>query len=172
MSKRLVFINMDPEKEVNLLDVVREFNRLEIRYLIIGRRAVILYGGPVLTGDSDIWIHHADKKKTLSLLDAKFGFELSHPADTRRPIVTGFSGMKKYDLFFHKGSSTIENERIEFEECYKNAILVEDPTRNIFFRVPSIDDLIRLKKIRPPNVKDEQDIEYLLKIKQLRKGES
>jgi hypothetical protein len=81
-------------------------------------------------------------------------------------------GFHKHDLFFHKGSSTIENERIEFEECYKNAILVEDPTRNIFFRVPSIDDLIRLKKIRPPNVKDEQDIEYLLKIKQLRKGGS
>ena len=30
----------------------------------------------------------------------------------------------------------------------------------------SIDDLIRLKKIRRPNVKDEQDIQYLLKAKQ------
>jgi hypothetical protein len=28
-------------------------------------------------------------------------------------------------------------------------------------------DLIRLKKIRKPNVKDEQDIEYLLKAKRL-----
>lgn len=33
----------------------------------------------------------------------------------------------------------------------------------------SIDDLIRLKKIRQPNVKDEQDIQYLLKAKQLLK---
>jgi len=31
------------------------------------------------------------------------------------------------------------------------------------------DDLIRLKKIRKPNVKDEQDIEYLLKAKHLLK---
>lgn len=31
----------------------------------------------------------------------------------------------------------------------------------------SIDDLISLKKIRQPNVKDEQDIQYLLKAKQL-----
>jgi len=37
----------------------------------------------------------------------------------------------------------------------------------LFFRIPSIDDLIRLKKIRKPNVKDEQDIEYLLKAKHL-----
>jgi len=33
----------------------------------------------------------------------------------------------------------------------------------------SIDDLIRLKKIRQPNVKDDQDIQYLLKAKQLLK---
>jgi hypothetical protein len=169
LSETLVLKSMEPEREINLLDVIREFNRLEIRYLLIGRRAVILYGGPVLTGDNDIWIDNADKKKALSLLKEHLGFELSHSLDTKRPIVTGFSGMKKYDLFFHKGTSTIEHEKIEFSECYKNSVLVEDPSRNIFFRVPSIDDLIRLKKIRPPNVRDEQDIEYLLKVKQLGK---
>jgi hypothetical protein len=167
LSQNSPFINMQPEKEVHLLDVIREFNRLEIRYLIIGRRAVILYGGPVLTGDNDIWISGSDKKRTLFLLKEQFGFELSHPVDTRRPIVTGFSGMKKYDLFFHKGTSTIENEKVEFDACYKNSVRVEDPARSVFFRVPSIDDLIRLKKIRSPNVRDEQDIEYLLKAKQL-----
>jgi hypothetical protein len=160
---------MEPEKEVSLLDVIREFNRLGIRYLIIGRRAVILYGGPVLTGDNDIWIHISDRRKALSFLAEKFGLELSHPADTKRPIVTGFSGMKKYDLFFHKSAKTIENETIEFDECYRNSVLVEDPDEDIHFRVPSIDDLIRLKKIRNPNVKDAQDIEYLLKAKQLYK---
>lgn len=160
---------MEPEREFSLLDVIREFNSLEIRYLIIGRRAVILYGGPVLTGDNDLWIHNEDKKKTLSLLKEKLGFELSHPVDTRQPIVTGYSGMKKYDLFFHKGTRTMEKEKVEFDECYKNATVLADPTKHIAFKVPSIDDLIRLKKIRPPNVRDEQDIEYLLKIKQLRK---
>ena len=158
---------MEPEKEVNLLDIIRQFNRLEIRYLIIGRRAVILYGGPVLTGDNDIWIHAADKKKVLSLLAEDLGFELTHAVDTKKPIVTGFSGMRKYDLFFQRGATTIEKERVEFEECYRNSVLVEDPSKNISFRVPSIDDLIRLKKIRQPNVKDEQDIAYLLKAKQL-----
>jgi hypothetical protein len=166
----LVCGDMDPEQEVNLLELVGEFNDLEIRYLIIGRRAVILYGGPVLTGDSDIWIHSADKKRTLSLLKEKLGFELSHTVDTRRPIVTAFSGMKKYDLFFHKGTSTIENEQIFFDECYRNSVKVEDPKGKIYFRVPSVDDLIRLKKIRSPNIRDEQDIEYLLKIKQLQKN--
>ena len=164
----MVFRNMEPEKEVNLLDVIRAFNRHEIRHLIIGRRAVILYGGPVLTGDNDIWIHRADREKALSLL-IKLDFELSHPVDTNRPIVTAFSGMRKYDLFFHKSARNLEDEDIEFEECYRNSTLIEDPSEGISFRVPSIDDLIRLKKIRKPNVKDEQDIEYLLKAKKLRK---
>ena len=160
---------MEPEKEVRLLDVIREFNRRSIRYLIIGRRAVVLHGAPVLTGDHDIWIHSEDRKKTLGLLAEELGFELSHPVNTKRPIVMGFSGMKKYDLFFHKSARNMENEMVEFEACYRNAVLIEDPSEGIFFRIPSIDDLIRMKKIRKPNVKDEQDIEYLLKAKQLQK---
>ncbi|PIX24837.1 MAG: hypothetical protein COZ69_05025, partial [Deltaproteobacteria bacterium CG_4_8_14_3_um_filter_45_9] len=68
---------------------------------------------------------------------------------------------------FEKSVKNIEDETIEFEECYKNSILKDDPAEKVGFRIPSIDDLIRLKKIRRPNVKDEQDIEYLLKAKQL-----
>jgi hypothetical protein len=60
---------MEPKKEVNLLGVIRLFNRHDIRHLIIGRRAVILYGGPVLTGDNDLWIDRADREKTLYVRD-------------------------------------------------------------------------------------------------------
>jgi hypothetical protein len=169
ISRGSAFIDVEPEKEVNLLGVVREFNRDGIRYLIIGRRAVILYGAPVLTGDNDIWIHIGDRKKALSLLADRFDFELSHPVDTKRPIVTGFSGMKKYDLFFQRSAKNIEDETVEFEACYRNSVLVEDPSESISFRVPSIDDLIRLKKIRKPNARDEQDIEYLLRAKKIHK---
>jgi hypothetical protein len=158
---------MEPEKEISLLKLIRELNRRKIRYLIIGRRAVILYGGPVLTADTDLWIHPEDKKKALSLLAYKLGLEISHPPDTKRSIVGGFSGLKKFDLFFQRGIKNIENEMIEFEDCYKNSILKKDPKEDVSFRIPSIDDLIRLKKIRKPNVKDEQDIEYLLKAKRL-----
>ena len=154
-------------KEIKFLELVRVLNHHKIRYLIIGRRAVILYGGPVLTADHDIWLHPEDKKKALSLLSEKLDFELSHPPDTKRPIVTGFSGTKKYDLFFQRSVKNIENETIEFEGCYKNSTVLEAPEENISFRIPSIDDLIRLKKIRKSNIKDAQDIEYLLEAKRL-----
>ena len=48
---------MKPEKEVKFFKLLRGLNRQRIRYLIIGRRAVILYGGPVLTADNNIWLH-------------------------------------------------------------------------------------------------------------------
>ncbi|MDI7261548.1 MAG: hypothetical protein QME90_16730, partial [Thermodesulfobacteriota bacterium] len=121
----------------------------------------------VLTADHDIWLHPEDKKKALSLLSEKLDFELSYPPDTKRPIVTGFSGTKKYDLFFQRSVKNIENETIEFEGCYGNSILKKDVRAKVSFRIPSIDDLIRLKKVRKPNVKDQQDIEYLLKAKRL-----
>ncbi|MCJ7748817.1 MAG: hypothetical protein MUP27_13860 [Desulfobacterales bacterium] len=108
---------MEPEKEVKLFDLIREFNRRKIRYLIIGRRAVILYGGPVLTADHDLWVHPADKRKTLHFLSDELHFELSYPPDTQRPIVTGLSGMKKYGLFFQRSVKNIENETIKFDEC-------------------------------------------------------
>jgi hypothetical protein len=158
---------MKPEKEINLFRLIRELNRQKIRYLIIGRRAVILYGGPVLTADHDIWLHPEDKKKVLLLLSDALDFDLSHPPDTKIPIVTGFSGTKKYDLFFQKSVKNIKNETIEFEDCYRNSVLKEDVREKVSFRIPSIEDLIRLKKIRKANVKDQQDIEYLLEAKLL-----
>jgi hypothetical protein len=160
---------MEAEKEVDLLRLIHVLERHRVRYLIIGRRAVILYGAPVLTGDHDLWFHPSDKKKTLALL-ADLGFELSHPPETRRPIVTGFSGMKKYDLFFHRRVTSFENEAIDFETCYERSTLLEDRAAGVRFRIPSIDDLIRLKKVREPNAKDQQDIEYLLKARGRRAG--
>ena len=159
---------MEREKEVRFVDLIRKFNRRHIRYLVIGRRAVILYGGPVLTADHDLWIHPDDKKKTLSFLSEELGFELSHPPETEKPIVTCFSGMRKYDLFFQRSVRNIEKETIDFEQCYADATVKEDTKEGISFRIPSIDDLIRLKRIRKSNIKDEQDIEYLLKARNLR----
>jgi hypothetical protein len=159
---------MKQDNEVGFLDLIGALNRLEIRHLIVGRRAVILYGAPVLTADHDLWIHPEDKKKTLLLLDRDLSFELSHPPQTRRPIVTAYSGMKKYDLFFHRRIKNLEDAILDFETCYANSTLIED--EEMFFRVPSIHHLIQLKKIRAPNVKDEQDIAYLLKAKQILKA--
>jgi len=158
---------MEPGKEVSFFELIRELNRRKIRYLIIGRRAVILYGGPVLTADTDLWIHPEDKKRVLSFLLDELDLETSDSPETKKPVVSAFSGLRKFDLFFQRSVRNVDHETIGFEDCYDHSILKKDPKEDISFRIPSIDDLIRLKKIRKPNVKDEQDIEYLLKAKRL-----
>lgn len=159
---------MEGEKEIKFTDALHKLNDKDVRSLIIGRRAVILYGGPVLTADYDLWINPDDRQTALEIFQ-DMGCELSHPPDTKKPIVTGFSGIKKFDLFFHRGIKNIKGITIEFDKCFENSELIEDPAEGIAFRVPSIDDLINMKQIREHNIKDEQDIEYLLKAKKIRK---
>ena len=159
---------MEPEVELDFFDIVKDFNRMGIKYLIIGRRAVVLYGAPVLTADYDFWIDSNEKAKVLSYFVNK-GCSLSDSENSTKPIIQAYAGPKKIDLFFHKAIRNLEGELIEFTSCYKNATIKEDPEQDIFFCIPSIDDLIKTKKIRQENVKDFQDIEYLLKAKNMKK---
>jgi len=157
---------MEPEVEVDFFDIVKDFNRMEIRYLIIGRRAVVLYGAPVLTADYDFWIDSMERARVLSYFAQK-GCSLSDSEECMKPIIQVYAGPRKIDLFFHKAIRNFEGELIEFKSCYENATIKEDPKQAIFFYIPSIDDLIKTKKIRQKNVKDLQDIEYLLKAKKM-----
>ena len=159
---------MEKEIEISFIELIKVLNSESVRYLIIGRRAVILYGGPVMTADYDLWIHPGDKKKTLTILES-LDMELSQPVDTRRPMVTAFSGSRKLDLFFHKSITNFRGDVINFDECYAAAETAEDPDAAVSFRIPAIKDLIKMKQIREPNAKDGQDIEFLLKAEQLSK---
>jgi hypothetical protein len=160
-----VWGNMEPEVELDFFDIVKDFNKMGIKYLIIGRRAVVLYGAPVLTADYDFWIDSNEKDKVLAYFAEK-GCTLPNSEESRKPIVQIYAGPQKIDLFFHAAIRNVEGDLIEFGSCYGRATIKEDPTQDIFFYIPSIDDLIKTKKIRKENVKDLQDIEYLLKAKE------
>jgi len=100
---------MEPELDLSFFDIIRDFNRMGIRYLIIGRRAVVLYGAPVLTGDYDFWIDSKDRLKVLRYFVEK-GCTLSDSEQGAKPIVHAFAGPKKIDLFFQKGMRNTEGE--------------------------------------------------------------
>jgi hypothetical protein len=157
---------MEPEIELGFFEIVADFNQMGIRYLIIGRRAVVLYGAPVLTADCDFWIDSAHRPKVLSYFESK-GCSLSAPTESEKPIIQVYAGPRKIDLFFHKSIQNIEGELVEFVSCYDNATIKEDVEQGVFFRIPAVDDLIKTKKIRKENIKDLQDIEYLLKAKEM-----
>ena len=157
---------MEPEVELDFFDIVKDFNRMGIKYLIIGRRAVVLYGAPVLTADYDLCIDSMERTRVLAYFVQK-GCSLSDSEDSIKPIIQVYAGPRKIDLVFHKAIRNSEGELIEFKSCYENATIKENQKQAIFFYIPSIDDLIKTKKIRHRNVKDLQDIEYLLKAKEM-----
>lgn len=144
-------------------EIIRLFNKEKIRYLLIGRQAVMLYGAPLFSYDYDFWIHPEDKKKTYRILEETLEFEPSYPEDIKRPMISFLSDKgEKVDVFFVKKITNASGETFGIEEVLKRSIIVKD--RGFTIRLPDIDDLIGLKKMgkRP---KDIEDIEYLQAIR-------
>lgn len=144
-------------------EIIRLFNKEKIRYLLIGRQAVMLYGAPLFSYDYDFWIHPEDRKKTYRVLEDILEFESSYPEDIKRPMISFLSDKgEKVDVFFVKEITNSFGETFEIEEVLKRSIIVRD--KGFTIRLPDIDDLIGLKKMgRRP--KDVEDVEYLQTIK-------
>jgi hypothetical protein len=144
-------------------EIIRRFNKEKIRYLLIGRQAVMFYGAPLFSFDYDFWIHPEDKSKTYQILEERLDLEPSYPIESKRPIVSFLSiSGEKIDVFFVRKITNKDGETFDIDEVLRRSIMVKD--KNFAIRLPHIDDLIGLKKIgeRP---KDLEDIEYLKALK-------
>ncbi|MBI4689280.1 MAG: hypothetical protein HY754_03290 [Nitrospirae bacterium] len=150
-------------------EIIGELNKQRIRYILVGGRAAVFYGSPRFTYDYDFWVHPEDKNKLFDLFENEFGFEPSRGREEKRPIFVFYSDSgDKVDVFIARKITNKDGETISIDECLANSKEIREPKSDFFVRVPSIDDLIKLKKMgkRP---KDIEDIEYLETIKRLRK---
>lgn len=140
-----------------------ELNASGVRFLLIGRQALVLHGAPVLSFDYDLWVDGRDRAAMLDFLLVRKGFESSASPDDPRPLVTVYAGQEKLDLFFHRAVRTLDGADLDFESAWRDAVEVIDDTAPGFrVRIPSLDHMILLKKLRPRNAKDEEDLKYLL----------
>ncbi len=149
-------------------EIVKKFNKKHIRYLLIGRQALLFYGAPLFTYDYDFWIHPGDKDVVFDYLEDTLGMEASRDRAEKRPIFAFHSdSADKIDVFIVRKITNKEGETLDIDECIGNAVEIRQPDSDFYVRLPSIDDLIKLKKMgkRP---KDLEDIEYLETIKKLR----
>lgn len=153
----------------NLEDLVNELETQGIRYLLIGGQAVTIYGSPLVSFDFDFWVDPAQRKDFFKIADS---LDLEYGEGTNnKPLVVFHAEEEKIDVFFVKKMSTKEGCSLVFEECYKKAVPLKDPT-GFIIHVPTIDDLIALKTCKKkPSVKDLEDIEYLRIIKKKFKKE-
>lgn len=129
------------------------------RALLIGRRALVVLGLPVLTADYDLWVA-IDDIAALNGVGALFELHPTHaPEDARRRGRYALENDEHVDVLVARSVPAIDGRPVDFEALWsrRRAVLL---TEGVSVQLPSIDDLILTKQIgaRP---KDLEDIRLL-----------
>lgn len=148
------------------IEFLEAIHKAGVRYLLIGRRAVIAYGGPVTTMDYDLYVDKTEENITLLLKIAE-EFDL-YPNISKEKIKTHFKFKLEndfaIDIFHAKYFSSGKGKKLSFEELYTRKNIAKGET-GFEINLPSINDLIALKKLRSLP-KDQEDIKYLEALKE------
>lgn len=149
-------------------DEISFFSAIEAsgaRALLIGRRALVVLGLPVLTADYDFWLHAEDIEK---LNEAARPFDLEPnraPDDARRSGRYVLENDEHIDVLVSDARTTVDAVEVRFDDLWSRRVSVDIGAARV--SIPSIDDLILTKRIaaRP---KDAEDIRLLERLKEAR----
>lgn len=125
-----------------------------VRALLIGRRALVLLGLPLLTADYDYWIGFDDIERFNAVGAA---FELhptKSPADARRHGRYVLENDEHVDVLVARSVPTLDGTSVEFERLWVRRQAVAVGTASVC--IPSLDDLILTKQVaaRPKDLED------------------
>jgi predicted nucleotidyltransferase len=159
-------------------EILREFQKQKVKYVLVGGLAVNLHGFMRSTADMDILVEMSDEnlKKVVSILK-KNGFRVKQPVDpmriadakTRQDWIRN-KHMKAFNFYKEdelKEVDIIIESPVSFEEAKDglNKVKIGRLTANVI----SIDNLIKMKQGTQRDI-DTLDIKKLRKIKKLRRG--
>lgn len=134
------------------------------RVLLIGRRAVIAWGVPVITADYDLWIPSSDAELVNRALHPLDMVPNRQPEDARKVGRYVIENGERVDVLIARSVPTLDGVRVEFDQVWsrREELLVAPDVR---IAVPCIDDLILTKRFaaRP---KDAEDIRLLRALKE------
>ena len=139
------------------------------RVLLIGRRAMVAYGLPVLTADYDLWIDAGDAEALNAAL-APLGLRPSRPPDEARG--TGryvLQNDEHVDVLLSRSGMPVEGVRASFDEMWSRRRILRFDDRTSM-AVPCLDDLILTKRWAMRD-KDVADIRLLQALKARLEGE-
>lgn len=132
------------------------------RALLIGRRALIALGIPVLTSDYDFWLHLDDVQL---FNDAVAGFGLQPdftPAEARARGRYVLQNDERVDVLLGRSVPTVDGVRIAFEDLWQRRQKIE-VSPAVHMAVPELADLADTKRFggRPKDAEDLRLIEAL-----------
>lgn len=153
--------------EASAFDEVAMFRAIAdsgVRALLIGRRALVALGLPVMTSDYDFWMPADDAERPNAALRPLELYPTRSPADARQHGRYVLEGDEHVDVLVAQGVSAGEGYGIvQFEDVWARRVYksIADGVR---VALPCIDDLILTKRSgnRP---RDADDIRALLTLK-------
>ncbi len=150
---------------MSLLDEGEFFRALEhsgARVLLIGRRALIVLGAPVLTADYDLWIPSDDIEKLNEALKPLELYPNHEPEQARHRGRYVLENDERVDVLVARRMSTTEGQRTSFDEVWSRRRL-ERYDEQTQVAIPCIADLITTKKwaMRQKDIVDIQFLEAL-----------
>ncbi len=130
-----------------------------VRALLIGRRALIALGMPVMTADYDFWIAGDDAARFNDALRPFDMFPNRSPDEARQVGRYVLENDERVDVLVARGFSTQAGVMVAFDDIWPRRLAVEI-SRDVSIAIPSIDDLILTKRFgsRP---RDADDIRWL-----------
>lgn len=146
-------------------------SRARVRWLLIGRQALIHYGVPVQTMDYDLWVDPVPANvRKLLLVAREEGLEA--PETTKeleaRPLFSLFGGSLKIDVFKVRRFTNLDGETIDFASAYRRRVIARVKGDPLAPPLPSIRDLKTLKRMRD-GASDREDLRYLDLLEKRRK---
>jgi hypothetical protein len=140
--------------------------RSGVRALLIGRRALVALGIPVLTADYDLWIHIDDIAALNAAVEPLELYPNRPPDEARRLGRYVLEGDEKVDVLVARQASTKDGVPLRFEDAWARRTTLAYTPR-VPLVVPCLDDMILTKRwsLRP---KDVDDIAMLEKLKKNR----
>lgn len=158
-------------------EILREFQKEKVKYVIVGGIAVNILGGLRSTSDLDMLVELSDKNlaKIVKILK-KHKFHVKQPVDpmriadreTREDWIHN-KHMKAFNFYKDDGLREVDliiESPVSFREARRTAVYIK--IGDMRLPVISIDNLIKMKKITDRKI-DRLDIDELKKIKKLRK---
>lgn len=134
-----------------------------VRALLIGRRALVVLGFPVLTADYDFWLH-VDDIERFNDLSAPFDLAPTRtPEEARQRGRYALENGERIDVLVARAVPTVDGVRVTFDDVWRRRSPVA-LTAEVSVALPCIADLIATKKFaaRPKDLEDLRLLAALL----------
>jgi hypothetical protein len=143
-------------------DFFRAIQTSGARALLIGRRALVALGAPLLTADYDLWLHIDDIEKLNEHL-VKLDLDPNRsPADARKVGRYVLEGDERVDVLIARAAPTKDGVVLTFDQAYRDRQRIRF-VEGIDIAIPSLDHLVLTKRwsLRPQDLPDIRFLETL-----------